>query len=304
MIKMSSYPHNDKEILGMPRLKPMLAGTAPAIFNDEGWLFEIKWDGYRCLSYINNGSVYLDSRNQKPLLPRFPVLKTIQSSIKAHSVLLDGEIVAFCEGRVDFSYLRKQPGQVSLAVFDILFLNGRSMLEVPMKERKDILSQVVMEGGALFISETVEENGTALFDIVKSRNMEGVMAKRLDSWYRPGVRSREWLKIKNVKETVFWIVGYAPGTGRRLASLLIASKVEGFLKVVGRVSSGIDKNWETRLKQLLGEPMEQPSSSVCFGKRLKTGKITWVKPYYGALVRYTERTSDGGLRHPVFSGLL
>ena len=286
----------------MPRLKPMLAGTAPAIFNDEGWLFEIKWDGYRCLSYINNGSVYLDSRNQKPLLPRFPVLKTIQSSIKAHSVLLDGEIVAFCEGRVDFSYLRKQPGQVSLAVFDILFLNGRSMLEVPMKERKDILSQVVMEGGALFISETVEENGTALFDIVKSRNMEGVMAKRLDSWYRPGVRSREWLKIKNERNGILdcrirtwdW---KAPGF------FVDSSKVEGFLKVVGRVSSGIDKNWETRLKQLLGEPMEQPSSSVCFGKRLKTGKITWVKPI-GALVRYTERTSDGGLRHPVFSGLL
>lgn len=306
MVRMGSCPHNGNEILGMPRLKPMLIGTALEVFDEPGWLFEMKWDGYRCLSYIREGSVYLDSRNQKPLLPRFPSLKNIHAGIKAKSVLLDGEIVAFREGRVDFSYLRKQPAQVNLVVFDILYLNDRSLLVVPLKDRKDVLSQVVIKEGPVFISQVVEEKGTALLDIVKSRGMEGIIAKKSNSKYRPGKRSKEWLKIKNVKESVFWVVGYLPSPGRRIASLVIATKVgdDDSICVVGSVSSGIGRDWELKLLELLGEPLKQPFPRVYLGKSSnlasKAGKIKWVRPYFGIVVRYTDITSAGGLRHPVF----
>lgn len=299
----------EETIFGIPRLRPMLASATGEPFDDDEWLFEVKWDGYRSLAYVSGNEVYLDSRNQKPLLPQFPDLAGLPSAIKARSALLDGEIVAFREGRVDFSYLRTGPAAVTFVVFDILFVDGRLITDRTLVERKDELVRVVHPEGAVLLSQTADGSGRILFDWAKSQDLEGIIAKRKDSVYRAGERSRDWLKIKNLREGRFWVLGYVRSPGRRLGSLVVAEKQnDGFL-VVGRVSSGLNRDYERELLEILEvEPFEDLTSRAGFiynaPSRREMQEIQWVRPHFGVLVSFTEMTSDGKLRHPVFRGLL
>jgi DNA ligase-1 len=202
----------------------MLAGVATVPFDSDDWLFEVKWDGYRCLAYLSDHGLYLDSRNGHPLLPQFPGLSALQSALEAKTALLDGEIVALKDGRVDFSRLRSGAESVVFIAFDILYLDGQLLLEAPLVRRRETLKGVMAWGGVAVLSEAIDGEGKALFSWARERDIEGVMAKRKGGLYYPGERRDEWLKIKNVREGVFWVVGYGPAPGRRLGSLLIAEK--------------------------------------------------------------------------------
>ncbi len=291
-------------VLGMPKIAPMLAGVARGPFGAPGWLFEVKWDGYRCLAYIASGGIYLDSRNGKPLLPKFPALSSVQSALKADQALLDGEIVAFRGGRADFSYLRRGPRSVMLVVFDILWLDGESLMGTPLKERRRMLREALAWDGGhpLALSEVVEGRGKDLYDWACQRDLEGIMAKKADSLYFPGRRSDDWLKIKNVREGKFWVVGYAPSPGRALGSLVLAQREGGAYAIVGRVSSGLDSEHERRLLGIL-EPLpgsKPPDDIKSLPPKSEVRQVRWVVPFYGVEVSYTEMTPDGRLRHPVF----
>lgn len=301
----------------------MLASSGSEPFSDESWSFEVKWDGYRALAYLSGDQCYLDSRNGKPLLPRFPKLASMGLGLKADSALLDGEIVAFRDGRVDFSHLRTEPREVVFVAFDLLHVDGKSLIDEPLSKRQALLEDVYSWGKDVFRSETVSGRGEALYDWVRERGMEGVVAKRKNSLYTPGKRSKDWIKVKNVREGRFWVVGYMPATGRTVGSLVVAKEAGGRLDVVGRVSSGLNRQYEkffleklepldASLEEPGSEDAESPASTIDTYQRRVFGDLTraemktirWVKPFYGVEVHYTELTPDGRLRHPVFREVL
>lgn len=279
----------------------MLASVAPGPFDGDDWLFELKWDGYRCLAYLATGQVYLDSRNAKPLLPQFPVLSSMAAALRAKDALLDGEIVAMKGGRVDFSYLRTSPSSVLYACFDLLWLDGEPMLEVPLDQRKRELKKCMAWGESAIYSETVEGQGKTLFSFAKSQDLEGVMGKRRDSLYFPGERTTDWLKVKNLHQGVFWVVGYMPSPGRIMGSAVVAVKEGDGYRIVGRVSSGLNGEYE---KLLLGKvrPLDvsrPPAGLTGLPPRPELRQVRWVEPFYGLEIDYIEVTPDGHLRHPV-----
>jgi DNA ligase D-like protein (predicted ligase) len=299
----------DQPVFGIPRLRPMLASVAEAPFDDDAWIFEVKWDGYRCLAYISGDEVYLDSRNGKPLLPQFPGLKDIPRAIGAHSALLDGEIVAIREGRVDFSYLRTGPPSVTFVTFDILSVDGRHLWDCPLVERKSELARVVRPAGPVVVSEVVDGRGKALFEWAKGQDLEGIIAKRKDSVYLPGERTDDWLKVRNVREGSFWVLGYASSPGRVVGSLVVAERRDDGFLLVGRVSSGLNREYEREILEALEPLAFEELVSRCgtlydAPSRRETQKIRWVKPYFGVQVSYTEMTRERKLRHPVFRGLV
>lgn len=286
-----------ESIFGIPRLSPMLASSGDTPFSDDSWSFELKWDGYRCLAYLRGDGCYLDSRNGKPLLSKFPRLKEMHRGLSACSALLDGEIVAFRDGKVDFSYLRTEPDDVVFVAFDLLYLDGGLLIYEPLSKRQALLEGVYSWGKTVSRSEAVSGQGESLYEWVRERGMEGVVAKRKDSLYTPGKRSKDWIKVKNVQEGRFWVVGYMPGAGRKVGSLVVARETDGRLTVVGRVSSGLNRRYEEFFRNKL-----KPIDAIAVFHDLTRAEmktIRWVKPFYGVEVHYTEMTPDGRLRHPV-----
>jgi bifunctional non-homologous end joining protein LigD len=213
---------------GMPDVSPMLAETCPGPFDDDNWLFEVKWDGYRCLTYLNGSNIFLRSRNGNSLGNRFPGLESIIKSVrhgKADNLIADGEIVAFQNGIPSFSYLKSSPHSAIYVAFDLVYLNGQSLLQVPLINRRSILSELFSWERFIYFSQACSGKGSSLFNFARERDLEGVMAKRKDSLYFPGKRTRNWLKIRNFKEDEFWVLGYLPSPGREIGSLVVAREV-------------------------------------------------------------------------------
>lgn len=299
----------EDSVFGIPRIKPMLAETARQPFDHEDWCFEIKWDGYRALAYVSGDQTYIDSRNGKPLLPVFPGLSTLNGNVRVRSILLDGEIAAFRDGKADFAYLRSSPEQAVFVAFDVLHCEGENMWSRPLEERKKLLGETVKAGGSVVVSEAFPGVGRTLFQWVCSMGMEGVLAKHRNSKYFPGKRSRYWLKIKNLQEDTFWVVGYLPSPGQRIGSLVIARKEGAEFTIVGRVSSGLDQEYGETLLSLLtptrgGLARDEKALFVGSLPPKDRENLTWVHPHYGVQVTFTETTPDGRLRHPVLKDLV
>jgi DNA ligase-1 len=304
----------------MPDIRPMLAQTWPTAFDDKDWLFELKWDGYRCLLYIGGSQAFLRSRNGRPLNQRFPGLVSIVKCVRGHNfrnLIADGEIVAFKDGRPDFSFLRANPDCAVYVAFDLLYFNDQPLFTVPLVDRRHKLSQVFTLNGLVYLSEAQEEMGRDLFEFAKGWDLEGIMAKRKHSLYFPGKRSRDWLKIKNLKEEDLWVVGYYPSPGRKIGSLLVAKegaapgldsgdgpRRRNFV-LMGRVSSGLDQSTEKTLTAAFGDPA--PDKAVHFEGKLGEGElreVRWIEPFFGVRVQYTEITPEGRLRHPVLKEVI
>ncbi|HHT84170.1 MAG: hypothetical protein ACOX34_04135 [Bacillota bacterium] len=304
----------------MPDIQPMLAQTWPTAFNGKDWLFELKWDGYRCLLYIAGSQVLLRSRNGKSLNHKFPRLESIVKCVKARNfrnLVADGEIVAFKEGRPDFACLRANPDSAVYVAFDLLFFNDEFLFNVPLINRREKLSQVFGWNELICFSEAQAEMGESFFEFAKQWDLEGIMAKRKHSLYFPGKRTRDWLKIKNYKEDDLWVVGYFPSPGREIGSLLVAKEPvdPGYrsqdsldrrkLVLMGRVSSGLDEKTEKALAAAFGTPAVGNMVEV-EGKLSKDElrKVRWIQPFFGVKVQYTEITPEGRLRHPVLREVL
>lgn len=293
---------------------PMLATAIDAPFDDPKWLFELKWDGYRALVRIEgDGSVAIASRNGKDFTAKFPELGALADAFAERPLIVDGEIVVLDDdGRPSFGALQerldrfgranphKQP--VTFVVFDVLYGNGRDLREEPLEKRKAALAAMLTGRGPVMYSKHVVADGTALYDVAKSRDLEGIVGKLRASTYVEK-RSRAWVKIKAQQRQEVAIAGWteARGSRKHFGALLAGVYEDGKLVYAGSVGTGFDAKKLAAIAKVLA-PLERATSP--FAKVPKTDTPAhWVTPTLVAEVTFTEWTRDGNLRHPVFVAL-
>lgn len=299
----------------LPLLRPMLAVSGKP-FDDPNFIYEIKWDGFRCLAYLNKDKTVLRSRNLLDLTPSFPELAGLHRYVKGYPALLDGEIVAFKNGLPSFGALQARglgsgsPGIKNLAgkepalfiAFDLLYTGGVSCMEEPLERRKDLLAGSVNAGGPAVVVNFISGAGRDFFQACAAKGLEGVMAKRLGSPYLPGRRSPAWQKFRHVLEAELLICGYQAGRGgRKLGALILGKGTNGKIVYRGKVGTGFSQLEERRLLALLGAlGVDEPAVPA----PPKEKRLTyWVKPLLTCSVEYLGLTDDGLLRHPLYRGI-
>lgn len=283
-------------------------------FSSPDWLFEIKWDGIRCICILQDGKIELISRNLKNLSASYPEITSSASVIEARSAVIDGEIIALDEnGMPNFQVLQKrislinrseilryssmQP--VTLIAFDLLYLDGRDLTSIPLIERKKMLSSIISTADRIILSEFIEREGELFFQKAKTMGLEGVVAKKIQGAYRQG-RSRDWLKIKTVKSQDCIICGYTEPKGLRkgFGSLLLGLFEKGKIAYVGHVGTGFSEELIGRIYSQI-TPLE--TSTCPFVKCPKVDVRThWVEPKLVCEVRFAEWTNEGYLRQASF----
>ena len=289
-------------------IKPMLATLAKEPFNDDNWVFEIKWDGYRAIADLSekeNQKLY--SRNGISFLNRYP---DIQKGLmkQEHSLIIDGEIVALTDkGEPSFQLLQhyaENPNvPVIYQVFDLLYLNGNSTRNLSLLERKELLKEALIETSHIKYCDHIDSNGIDFYSGIQKSNIEGVIAKRKSSKYIDGKRSDSWLKIKNHQSEEAVIVGYTEPKGSRkyFGSLILGRFINGELQYSGNVGSGFK---EDSLKQIYELIHPYKTNKMPFNEKPKTNMPpTWVKPKFVVTIKYTQITKEGRFRHPVFIGI-
>jgi bifunctional non-homologous end joining protein LigD len=291
---------------------PMLATLAEDVPRGAGWAFEVKWDGYRALAYVRGSETTLVSRNRNDLSSRFAsVANAVSRATKSPDCVLDGEVCALDEsGRSSFSAMQQgKPGTpIVYYAFDVLEIDGEPLVELPLVERRKRLERLLDKRNRVVrLSETFDD-GKALYEAAKQERLEGIMAKRLDSRYVPGRRSRDWLKIKTHGEQEFVIAGFTKGTGRRAStfgSLVLAYYRGDELVYAGNVGTGFTAKEIDRLLDKL-RPLKRPSPpfrEVPKMPKVRKGDVIWVEPKLVCEVEFVEWTHDGRLRAPAYKGL-
>jgi len=288
----------------------MLATLEGRVPTGDDWLFEVKWDGYRALAYVRQSEVALLSRNGKDLTARFAtVAKEISKAVKTPSAVLDGEVCALDEqGRSSFSAMQQGTGTLVYYAFDVLEIDGEPVVDLPLLERRARLERLLdRRNRTVRLSESFDD-GEALFRAAGEQGLEGIVAKRADSRYVQGKRTRHWLKLKTHGRQEFAIAGYTRGAGRRagtFGSLVLAVNSGEGLEYVGNVGTGFDDREIRRLLALL-KPLERKQSPfrvVPKLPRVKKADVVWVEPELVCEVEFSEFTHDGRLRQPSYRGL-
>ena len=312
-------PPEDPDREPLPEhIAPMLATLSEHLPRDaDAFGYEVKWDGVRAVAYIDGGRVDLESRSGESITARYPEVRGLGEALGATPAVLDGEIVAFADERPSFerlqqrmhvtaaSTIRRLAREVPVVylVFDVLWLDGHSTLELAYTDRRRLLEQLALDGPS-WQTPRYYLDGPALGDATRDAGLEGVVAKRLDSTYQPGARSRAWLKVKNHQAQEFVIGGWLPGQGAREGSigalLLGYYDHEGRFRYAGRVGTGFTAAELTKLGQLLASLRRDTSP---FDPAPRIRDATYVEPRLVAQVRFTEWTRAGVVRHPAYLGL-
>jgi bifunctional non-homologous end joining protein LigD len=304
-------------------IHPMLATAVAKPFDDPNWLFEIKWDGYRAVAFIDEGSLRLVSRSQNDLTAQFPELRDLPKFVKAKRAILDGEIVALDDqGRPSFSLMQQRtgfrpgkhrlPGREGVPViyyaFDLLYLDGMDLHRVSLEQRKQQLQSVIENSAVVHFSDHYPEKGIALFEAARQRGLEGIVAKKRSSTYDEK-RSSEWLKIKITTSQECVIGGYTDPEGSRehFGALVLGlyDKQERFIHV-GQVGTGFDQRTLREIGDRL-RPLETKKNPF-YGEVTALRHVHFVRPELVAEIKFSEwthETAEGGmkLRAPVFIGL-
>jgi len=299
-------------------ISPMLATLVDEPFDKPGWMYEVKWDGYRAVALVNNGKVELASRNAKSFNDKFyPICQELQTW--KMNAILDGEIVSLNEkGMADFSRLQgwrsEADGQLVYYVFDILWYEGKDLMQLPLHERREILKSILPTSDDIRISENFDTNGIEFFRLAQEMSLEGIIAKKEDSLYFPGTRSKDWLKIKTAERQEVVIGGF---TRNQNSSKLFSSLLVGVFKnknfhFTGKIGTGFTVKLQKELMKkfepliiadspFVNEPdVNQPSR---FRPNPPKAVAVWLKPELICEVSYREMTRDGVMRHPSFEGL-
>jgi bifunctional non-homologous end joining protein LigD len=293
------------------RYAPMLATLAERLPSGRGWLFEAKWDGYRTVTYMRNGEPELRTRKDQDYTERFAaVASQLPRALRTSDCVLDGEVCAIDEnGRTSFSAMQRGGRPLVYYVFDLLELEGEPLIQLSFTERRKRLEGILDRRNRVVQLSEAFEDGAALEQAAIEQGLEGVMAKRADSRYEPGKRSRDWLKVKpGKKRQEFIIVGYTKGKGRReytLGSLVLAVNRGGDLHYVGNVGTGFTEDEIERLVTKLRalERATSPLAVVPKMPRVRKGDVVWVEPELVCEVEFVEWTHDGHLRAPSYQGL-
>jgi bifunctional non-homologous end joining protein LigD len=291
---------------------PMSATLADELPRGRAWLYEVKWDGYRAIARVAGGDATLVSRRRNDLTARFPgVARAVEAAVRTPDCVLDGEVCALDErGRASFSAMQqgKQNTPIVYYVFDVLEMDGEPLIDLPLTERRERLESLLdRRSKTVRISETFED-GQALFEAAKNEGLEGVVAKREDSRYLPGKRTRDWLNVKTRNRQEFVITGFTKGQGRRsrsFGSLVLGVYRGGELAYVGNVGTGFSEEEIDRLLSLLRplERNEPPFPVIPKMPRVRKGDVVWVEPKLVCEVEFVEWTHDGHLRAPVYQAL-
>ncbi len=290
---------------------PMLIGHLGEPFDGPDYLYELKWDGTRCLAYLDVSGGELRNKRNVRLSPLFPELSQIHRQVGGRCIL-DGELCVLKDGAPDFSEVQRrslltdrfkislaakaQPA--SLIVFDLLYWQDQPIVNLPLTERKELLTKAVMaENERLAVSRFCLGQGTALYDAAAARDLEGVVAKQQDSLYYPGKRTQEWIKIKNLQDDDFAICGYIRKP-EHIVSLILGQFDQGKWVYKGHVTMGVAGPSFARVaagEELAASPFPQTPSG--------NEQAVWLRPVWACTVKYREQTPGGSLRQPVFKGL-
>jgi bifunctional non-homologous end joining protein LigD len=314
-------PPSDSEREPMPeRIVPMMARSSTDIPRPEGeWSFEVKWDGVRAIAYVRPGRLRLESRNLREITDSYPEVRGLLRDLGMREAVLDGELVAFDDsGRPSFERLQRRmhvtaPASVKrlsasmpvvYAIFDLLYLDGRSLIELPYEERRAQLEKLDLSGPAWRVPAAHLGDGERLLEATRAQGLEGVIAKRLGSRYEPGRRSGAWLKIKHTMRQELVIGGWLPGEGRRaerIGALLVGYNRDGQFVYAGRVGTGFTEETLGELAGRLG-PLRQKKNPFDTAPKLPR-EAEFVEPKLVAEVEFREWTEDGVMRAPSFKGL-
>jgi bifunctional non-homologous end joining protein LigD len=306
-------------VAAMPAsIEPMLATLATKPFSDEDWLYEIKWDGFRIQAVVSDRRVRLLTRNLKDGATYFPRLLNTPSWIDAREAIVDGEVVALDEaGRPDFGLLQMRLGDAGARdlvyqVFDLLYLDGRSLLQVPLEDRKRLLQSVLRAHPRVRFAAHVIGEGEAFYEAAQAQELEGIIAKLRRSRYEPGRRSSAWLKIKVRPEQELVVGGWTPGEGnaKDLGAVAVGVYDDGRLRFSGKVGSGFDARTRRLVRERLAElesetPAFDPAPSRDYrgrwGGELKN--VRWVKPELVIRAELGGWSRDGMVRQAAFKGI-
>lgn len=296
-------------------LSPMLATLTDEPFDDADWEYEVKWDGYRAIAFLNGNKTKLVSRNGNTYNDRFrPVYDALQAwGIRA---VVDGELVAVNQnGVINFNTLQnwhyEEDGNLLFYVFDLLWYQGKDLTALPLIKRKAVLRSLMPPKGIIRMGFSVAQHGTALFDATAKLGLEGVIAKRSNSQYLSGVRSPDWLKVKYQRRQEVIIAGYTliENTPRPFSSLLLGVYENGKLRYAGKVGTGFtmheQRNLLAQFKLLVRKTspfFETPDydKPTRFRPVPSTVEVTWLRPTLVCEIRFTELTEGGLFRHPAF----
>jgi len=313
--KRSSMRAAARKLEPLPKIAgPMLATPVSEAFDDPGWIFELKWDGYRALAQVNrDGTTAITSRNGNDFAAKFPELATLAEAFTERPVIVDGEIVVLDRnGKSSFSALQERldrfgrtaPAKhpVTFVLFDLLYGNGRDLRGEPLTTRKAVLESILTGEGPVMYSKHVVGTGKQLFALAQARGLEGIVGKRGASTYQER-RSRDWVKVKAVVRQEVVIGGWTEARGsRKHFGALLAGVYDGDgLQYAGSVGTGFDAKKLAAIAAKLA-PLERKTSP--FEEPPKTdAPAHWVSPKLVAEVTFTEWTRDGSMRHPVFVAL-
>ncbi|HOV78754.1 MAG TPA: non-homologous end-joining DNA ligase [Bacillota bacterium] len=298
----------------LPLIRPMLAVSSKP-FDSQSFLYEIKWDGYRGLAYLDRKTV-IRSRNLIDLSDRFPELARLHEKVDRLPAVLDGEIVVFEKGRPSFKDLQARGrmigiGEIAAAAlerpavfvaFDVLYLGGKNVMKLPLGERKGLLADVAGYGDSLEVPEFVVGCGRDFFQACVKKGLEGIVAKKIQSVYLPGRRSQYWKKIRHTREADLVVCGYQLSRrGGNLGSLVLGGYRNGKLVYQGKVGTGFGVEEAAGLMSALRKIETYGSELELPGRERRLTKF--VVPMLVCGVEYTSETADGLLRHPVYKGL-
>lgn len=283
-----------------------LATLTNSIPTGKDWLFEIKYDGYRILSFVENGKVKMLSRNKKDYTKKFESIAKSLLKIDQTAFIVDGEIVCFNEfGKSDFGLLQQSikngKNNFQYVVFDLLSLNGEDLRSNPLFKRKNELEKLLVKAeNNLIYSNHVIDNGKECFNLAKEKQLEGIMAKNIDSLYS-GTRTKDWLKIKCYLRQEFVVIGYTTTEkNKNLSALLLGYYNKKDLIYIGKVGTGFD---DTKRKELNSKFKKYERKTSPLKEDIKLKNVTWLEPKFVAEIQYAEITKDKLLRQPSFIGL-
>jgi bifunctional non-homologous end joining protein LigD len=313
-------PPADPERQAMPEhLVPMLARLGKVPPDQERWSFEVKWDGVRAIAYVQPGRLRLESRNLNDVTEAYPEVRGILRDLGMREAVLDGEIVAFDEnGRPSFERLQRRmhvssPSAVRrlqastpvvYAIFDLLYLDGHSLIELPYEDRRRRLEELELHGPAWRVPSAHPGVGSQLLEATKEQGLEGIVAKRLDSPYEPGRRSGAWVKIKHTFRQELVIGGWIPGEGRRtnrIGALLMGYYEDGAFRYAGRVGTGFTEKTLDDLARRL-QPLKRKTSPFAQAPKLPRETV-FVEPCLVAEIEFREWTAERIMRAPSYKGL-
>ncbi len=285
-------------------VSPMKAGIGTLPADDERWAYEIKWDGYRTLAFVEAGRVRLQSSNLHDVTATYPELGELGSGVHAETAVLDGELVVLdADGKPRFELIQRHRSEAVLFVFDVLRVDDHDTIGLAYEDRRRLLDQLVEPGDNWTVPAHQVGDGAALLSVTGEQDLEGVMAKRLGSLYVPGKRSPNWRKIKHRRRVEVTIGGFTAGDGNRSGSFgsLLVGRFDGdALVFAGGVGTGFDQRLLDSLTPRLRHLTIRDCPFDPFPPTSYRRGATWVEPTLRATIEITEFTNDGLVRHASF----